>query len=299
MELHQLVYFVAVAEEASFTRAAARLRVAQPGVSAQVRKLERELRQDLLDRSGREVRLTAAGAAVLPYARAALAAVEGARQTAAELAGLARGRLAIGTVTSHDVDLPGVLADFHAAHPGVEITLAEDTTDRLVEGLLSGHLDAAIIAYDAPPPDLDVRMLTDEAIDAAVATGHAWARRSAVRIADLRDRPLVCLPGGTGIRGILESACAAAGFAPRVAFEAGTPQVVARLAARGLGVAILPASIARGFDGLHALRITRPALSGRLGLAWRRAGPRSAAAAAFLARFPAPPRQDTRPPSAK
>src|SRR4051794_8261081 len=114
MELHQLAYLVAVAEEASFTRAAARLRVAQPGVSAQVRKLERELGQDLLDRSGREVRLTPAGAAVLPYARAALAAVEGARRTAAELSGLARGRVAIGTVTSHDVDLATVLADFHA-----------------------------------------------------------------------------------------------------------------------------------------------------------------------------------------
>ncbi|MET7425801.1 LysR substrate-binding domain-containing protein [Dactylosporangium sp. NPDC005555] len=286
MELHQLVYLVAVAEEASFTRAAARLRVAQPGVSAQVRKLERELGQDLLDRSGREVRLTAAGAAVLPYARAALDAVEGARRTAAELAGLTRGRVAIGTVTSHDVDLATVLAEFHAEHPGVEITLAEDTTDRLVDGLRAGLFDAAIIAYDTPPADLDVRVLTDEAVDAAVAPGHAWSRRSTVRVSELRDRPLVCLPGGTGIRGILESACAAAGFAPRVAFEAGTPQVVARLAARGLGVAILPASIARTFDGLHALRITRPSLSGRLGLAWRRDGPRSAAAAAFLSRFP-------------
>jgi DNA-binding transcriptional LysR family regulator len=283
MELHQLVYLVAVAEEAGFTRAAARLRVAQPGVSAQIRKLERELGQDLLDRSGREVRLTAAGAAVLPYARAALAAVEGARRTAAELSGLARGRVAIGTVTSHDVDLPDILAGFHAAHPGVDITLAEDTTDRLVEGLRAGDLDAAIIAYDTPPPDLDVRVLTDEAVDAAVAPGHAWSGRPAVRLVELRDRPLVCLPAGTGIRGILERACAAAGFAPRVAFEAGTPQVVARLAARGLGVAILPASIARGFPGLHPLRITRPALSGRLGLAWRRGGHRSTAAAAFLA----------------
>ncbi|MDG6104487.1 LysR family transcriptional regulator [Dactylosporangium aurantiacum] len=285
MELHQLAYLVAVADEASFTRAAARLRVAQPGVSAQVRKLERELGQDLLDRSGRQVRLTAAGAAVLPYARAALAAVEGARRTAAELAGLVRGRVAIGTVTSHDVDLATVLADFHAAHPGLEITLAEDTTDRLVDGLRAGRLDAAIIAYDTPPPDLDVRVLTDEAVDAAVAPGHEWAGRSTVRVAELRGRPLVCLRAGTGIRGILESACAAAGFAPVVAFEAGTPQVVAQLAARGLGVAVLPASIARGYAGLHPLRITRPALSGRLGLAWRREGPRPAAAGAFLSHF--------------
>jgi DNA-binding transcriptional LysR family regulator len=189
-------------------------------------------------------------------------------------------------VTSHDVDLATVLADFHAEHPRVEITLAEDTTDRLVDDLREGRLDVAIIAYDTPPADLDVRVLTDEAIDAAVAPAHPWARRAGVRVADLRGHALICLRTGTGIRGILESACAAAGFAPSVAFEAGTPQVVAQLAARGLGVAILPASIARGHAGLHPLRITRPELSGRLGLAWRRAGPRSAAAAALLSRFP-------------
>ena len=118
MELRQLEYFVAVAEERNFTRAAAKVHVAQPGVSAQIRRLERELGQELLDRGGRSVRLTEAGAAVLPYARAALAAVD-------ELAGLLRGHIAIGTVTSHNVDLPGLLAEFHDDHPAVEITLAE------------------------------------------------------------------------------------------------------------------------------------------------------------------------------
>jgi DNA-binding transcriptional LysR family regulator len=98
MELRQLQYLVAVVEEASFTRAASRVHVAQPGVSAQVRRLERELGQELLDRSGRTVRTTAAGDVVLPYARAALAAVEGARSAVDELAGLVRGRATVGTV---------------------------------------------------------------------------------------------------------------------------------------------------------------------------------------------------------
>src|ERR671927_1645481 len=98
MQLRQLEYFVAVAEEGSFTRAAARVHVAQPGVSAQIRRLERELGQELLDRSGRAVRLTEAGAAVLPYARAALAASAGARLAVDELAGVLRGRGAVGAV---------------------------------------------------------------------------------------------------------------------------------------------------------------------------------------------------------
>lgn len=283
MELHQLEYFVAVAEEGGFTRAAGRLRIAQPGVSAQVRKLERELGQPLLDRSGRAVRLTAAGRAVLPYARAALAAVEGARQAVDELTGLTRGRVAIGTVTSHGVDLAGILADFNALHPAVEITLVEDAAERLVDAVREGRLDAAIVAYAGTPEGLDVHVIVDEPIDAAVWPGHELAGRDTIPLAALRDRALICLPRGGGIRAILDAACAEAGFAPRVAFEAGSPAVLEQLAARKLGIAILPSSIARNRPHLHALRIVRSQLRGRLGLAWRLGGPTSPAASAWLA----------------
>ncbi|HTJ40154.1 MAG TPA: LysR substrate-binding domain-containing protein [Dactylosporangium sp.] len=283
MELHQLEYFVAVAEEAGFTRAAERLRVAQPGVSAQIRKLERELGQPLLDRSARAVRLTAAGHAVLPYARAALAAVEGARQAVDELAGLRRGRVAIGTVTSHTVDLAAILADFNARHPAVEITLVEDASERLADAVREGRLDAAIVAFAEVPEGLSAHVVTDEEIDAAVRPGHELAGRDTIPLAELRGHPLICLPRGGGIRAILDAACAAAGFAPHVAFEAGSPAVLSQLAARGLGVAILPSSIARHRADLHPLRIVEPVLRGRLGLAWRASGPTSPAAAAWLA----------------
>src|ERR1700716_1395811 len=140
MELRQLEYFVAVVEEANFTRAAAKVHVAQPGVSAQIRRLERELGQTLLDRSGRTVRLTDVGAAVLPYARAALAAVAGARLAVDELAGLMRGRVAVGMVTSgFAVVLSDLLADFHQEHPAVEITLSEANSDSLLDALRKGE----------------------------------------------------------------------------------------------------------------------------------------------------------------
>ena len=132
MELRQLQYLVAVADEASFTRAAARAHVAQPGVSAQIRRLERELGQLLLDRSGGTVRVTEAGAAVLPYARAALAAVDAVRDTVDALAGLTRGHVTagiVGAISSPDLDLPGLLAGFHRDHPGIEITLTEAGSD--------------------------------------------------------------------------------------------------------------------------------------------------------------------------
>src|SRR5688572_3576890 len=115
MELRQLEYLVAVAEERNFTRAAERIRVAQPAVSAQIQRLERELGQRMLDRSRRAVRLTAAGEAVLPHARAALAAVRSMPIAVDEVTQLVRGTVTIGTVTSHNVDIPRLLAEFHAA----------------------------------------------------------------------------------------------------------------------------------------------------------------------------------------
>src|SRR4051812_16166404 len=162
MELRQLHYLVAVAAEANFTRAAERLHVAQPAVSAQIQKLERELGQPLLDRSRRTVRLTGAGAAALPYAKAALASVADVRRAVDELTELTSGTVAIGTVTAHDVDIPGLLADFHAAHPGVEITLSTDNSDVLIDRLRTGVLDVAIVSVGSEnlPEGLDVEVVT-------------------------------------------------------------------------------------------------------------------------------------------
>lgn len=285
MELRQLAYFVAVVEEAGFTRAAERLHVAQPGVSAQIRRLERELGQELLDRSGRSVRPTEVGAAVLPYARAALSAVSGVRPAVEELTGLVRGHVAIGTVTSHNVDLATLLAEFHEDHPAVEITLTEDSSDRLVDALRGGRLDAAIIAFGTtPPPDLETHVVTEDAVVAAVSPDHELSGRSTIPLDALRGRVLISLPQGTGIRSLLNEACAAAGFTPHIAFEAGTPAVLVQLAARGLGIAIVPSGIARPREDLRTLTITRPALRGTLAFAWRAEGPISPAARALIGR---------------
>ncbi|MEU7046367.1 LysR substrate-binding domain-containing protein [Streptomyces varsoviensis] len=287
MELRQLEYLVTVVEEASFTKAAAKLHVAQPGVSAQVRQLERELGQSLLDRSGRTVRPTEAGAAVLPYARAALAAVDGARLVVDELTGLLRGRVAVGMVTScAPLGLPDLLADFHEDHPGVEINLVEDNSDRLIAALRAGRLDTAVIGLAGPtPPGIETETVTDEPIVAAVAHGDPLAGRTGLALDALRDRALISLPRGTGLRTCLDEACAAAGFAPRIAFEAGDPDVLAQLAGRGLGVAILPGSLAAYHHAtLRTVTFAGPGLRGRLALAWRGEGPVGPAARALIDR---------------
>lgn len=289
MELRQLEYLVAVAEDGNFTRAAGRLHVAQPGVSAQIRRLERELGQELLDRSGRVVTPTAAGAAVLPYARAALAAVAGAATAAGELTGLLRGRLTIGTLTSVSspaVDLPALLAGYHRDHPGVQITLTVGESSQLLGGLREGRYDAAFIGLGNPVPDgIATQVIADEPLVAVVSPDDPLAARTSLPLTALAGRALISLPPGAGLRASLESACAAAGFAPQVAFEAGDPRVVAELAAQGLGMAVVPASVADARrDRLHPLTLTGPEPRGRLALAWRTDAPVSPAARELITR---------------
>jgi len=285
MELRQLEYLVAVAEEASFTRAAARVHVAQPGISAQIRRLENELGLALFDRSGRTVRLTQAGTVVLPHARAALAAVASARVAIDDLHGLVRGRVAVGMVTAcTSVAFTDLLSSFHALHPGVELSLSEANSEEMIEALRDGTLDLAWIGVaGAAPAGIATQAIVDDAIVAAVGLDHPLASRRSIGLRDLCAHTLIALPPGTGVRNALDAACAAAGLTPQVALEANALDVVARLARQGMGIAILPESVAAALaDELHALAIVRPRIRSRLELAWRAAGPASPAARALV-----------------
>jgi DNA-binding transcriptional LysR family regulator len=285
MEIRQLRYLVTIVEAGGFTRAAERVHVAQPGVSAQIRQLERELGQELLDRSGRSVRLTDAGAAVLPYARAALRAIDDLRDAADEMAGLVRGHVRLGMVTSCGVpDMPVLLERFHRVHPGIDISLVENNSYALVDQLRDGTLDVALIALTMRNPEgLELAVIADEAIVAVVAHGEPLSDQETVGLGALEEHTLISMPVGSGMRSVLDEACTAAGVRPRIGLEATNPQMLAQLAARGLGVAIVPESTAlEHADQLHALKIVRPALRGRLAMAWRADGHQSTAARALI-----------------
>ena len=212
MELRQLEYFVAVTEEANFTRAAARLHVAQPGVSAQIRRLEAELGQTLLDRSARAVRLTEVGAEVLPYAQAALNAVANCRLVVDELTGLIRGHVSVGMITSLPFDLPSLLAGFHDDHPAVELTLSEATSGNLLDALRAGQLDLAWIgSVVSPSAGIETQIVEEQPLVAAVAHPDSWAAKASVALRELEGRPLISLPLGTGLRTRFDEACVLGG----------------------------------------------------------------------------------------
>ena len=269
MDLRQLSYFVAVAEEGQFTRAAARESVAQPAISAQIRRLEGELGERLFHRDPRAVGLTAAGEALLPHARAALAAAERGRDTIASLRGILHGRLRIGVSGPGDRRLAATLGEFHRAHPAIEITLGEHHNEPLLEALARGELEAAVIGMpDEPlPPQVRARVIAADPVVLAVPREHPLGRRRAIALAALRDQPMITLTHGTGLRATLERACRDAGFAPRITAETSQLGHMVQLVVAGLGVAVMPRSALAGAD-LPVVRIGRPRLMRRTALAW-------------------------------
>ncbi|OJF11024.1 LysR family transcriptional regulator [Couchioplanes caeruleus] len=272
MDLRQLEYFVAVAEEANFTRAAERVHITQSGVSAQIRQFERELGADLFDRSSRMVRLTAAGAAALPHARTALAAAESVREAIDQVTGLVRGRLRLGMLVGCTVKpLFAALAGFHRAYPRIEIALTEDDSDALIEGVRAGDTDLALVgAARELSGELSSLTVASESLVALVPPGHALAAHDETTVRRLGAYPLVCLPPGTGIRDALDRACTARGVRPNVAFQATAPGAVADLAARGLGVGVLSAPTAADHPELTATPISDAEAPALLVLVWRR-----------------------------
>nr|BFE57123.1 LysR family transcriptional regulator [Dactylosporangium thailandense] len=259
VELRHLVYFVTVAEERNFTRAAQRLRVVQSGVSAAVRALERELGARLFERSSQRVVLTDAGAALLPAARATIDAAQAARDAVAEVRGGLRGTVRIGTLISVGfVDLPGLLGRYRAEHPAVDLRMRAAPTGSagLAASLLDGELDVAFLSLPGrAPAGLSIRTLAAEPILAVLPAAHPLAGRPRLTLADLAEEPFVDSPPGYGNRAEVDRGFAAAGLRRRVALEVADIATVRQYVREGLGVALIPRFSAPDEPGLRVVPI--------------------------------------------
>lgn len=286
MQIGQLRAFLAVAEQRHFTRAARELGMAQPSVSAHVRRLESELGNELFDRRRGDLRLTVAGEALLPFARRILADVDAAASELSQVGGLARGRLAIGATPSLAATLvPPVLARFHAAYPGIELALREAGSMELVAALVEGAVDIALVILPVRHEALETQALLREELVVAVARTHPLAKRRTIAMTDLRDVPLVMFRQGYDLRSATEAACRAAGFAPTFAVEGGEMGGVLRLTAAGLGAAIVPSLVVEPRGPLRAVRIARSSLTRTIGIAHRRDRRLSAAGQELIETF--------------
>lgn len=287
MDLRQLEYVIAIAETRSFTKAAARCAVAQPALSQQVRRLERELGVQLFARTTRSVTLTDAGQILLRNARRIVEDVDTARAEIDAITGLVRGRLTLGAIQYVPrLNLPAMLAAFHAAHPGVDIVLRSADNARMLSAVRSGDLDLAFVSFrpDNPPTDLKRLELLTEPLLVVVANSHHLASRSAVRLRELTTEPFIELGPGSGLRSQSDHAFASAGLGRHVALEVGGLDDALSLAALGMGVALLPRTLleARATSRACAIPLEPPAIERSVALVWHDHEPASPAGRAFL-----------------
>lgn len=281
---HQLEYFVAVAEERQFTRAAEHLHIAQPSISSQVRRLEQILGTPLFYRGPGPLRLTDVGKELLPLAQRVLSDLAEVIHGATEVESLSRGHVSIGATPSLGTALlPAVLARFHRAHPGVALAVSERASQDLMEGLESGILDVALGIMPLQQATFQRVLLAVEELVVVTAADHELGRRRRITIADLHDIPMIMFREGYELRSATMAAFDQAGFAPSVALEGAEMGSVLSMVAAGLGAAIVPSIVAATKAGLHVLRLHSPRLEREIALLRRQDHVQSRAAEALSA----------------
>lgn len=275
LPLPQLHAFVVLAEELHFGHAAARLGIAQPPLSQQIRRLEEKVGHALFTRPPGRVSLTPAGRELLPAARQALTDLAQGLAAARAVGGGRTGRLRVGFAASLALTvLPGLLGAHRHRFPGVELDIREMTTAPQLTALRDGTIDVGLLRE--PPGEaegLTFRTLLTEPLVAVLPFGHALAaRHRTVSLTALADQPFVLLPreAGPGLHDRITSACASAGFTPHIAQHAVEWQTVCALVEAGLGVSLAPAAIRRiRLKGVAFRPLQPPAPETTVAAAWR------------------------------
>ncbi|MGV0160294.1 LysR family transcriptional regulator [Mycobacterium colombiense] len=270
MELRQLEYFVAVAADLNFSRAAERIHVVQSALSASVSRLEKELGVELFDRSRRQIALTPAGEVFLQHARDVMHTAAAARSSVEDHRGQLTGTVTLGTLMSWGaLDLPAALEEFRRLHPLVTVRLRQSLTGSAghLDAIANGQMDLALVSVPSPPSEqIALLKLTQEPMVLLCEATHELARRRRVRLTDLAGQDFIHFPLGWGIRRRLDAEFTAAGVHPVNAYEVADYAIAAELIRHRLATTVLPTNAAKRFPDLHAIPLN-PALTWTLSLA--------------------------------
>ncbi|MFD9518361.1 transcriptional regulator CynR [Streptomyces sp. NPDC059979] len=279
VELRHLRYLIAVAEHGSFTRAAEELRISQPTLSQQVKQLERAVGVQLLDRTGRSVRLTDAGATYVDYARGALRDLATAERAVMDLADLSRGHLRLALTPTFTAYLVGPLvAALHTAHPGITLDVREMPQDRIEAGLLADDHDLGLAFQGPHLPGIRATALFTETLGLVTA---ADADPGPLPVRDLARRRLALLSGDFATRGHVDAYLAAHGVRPDIAVEANSVQALTEIVRRTSLATVLPDAVTHDHPYLRPVPLV-PALPSRtVTLLRRESAYESAASRAF------------------
>ncbi|MBV8959659.1 MAG: LysR family transcriptional regulator [Actinobacteria bacterium] len=285
MELRQLEYFLAVADEGQFTRAARRLHIAQSAISTSIRALERELGTPLFVRTPRQVRLTAPGEAFLVEARRVLAAAGRAAEAVHEVQGVLRGSLRIaGIATPGVLDQVGLVATFARRHPRVCIHYERATSMASVAALEADRLDLAFVSLPSRlPSGLEAVTLRTEPVVLVCPPGHRFAARSSVRVDELSGEAFVGAPPGSVACEVLGQVRLATEAEPEVRAEVNDVDTILDFVEHGLGLALLNETLARSRPGLRVVELIDASMVWTLAAVTATAEQRTPATDAFLA----------------
>jgi LysR family hydrogen peroxide-inducible transcriptional activator len=284
MEIHQLRYFVAVAEEGSFSHAAEREHVSQPSLSQQIQKLEAELNQQLFDRLPRSVVLTEAGRRLLEYARQILTGIADARQSVAALEDEVAGRLSVGAIPSIALYvLPRLIRRFQSAYPKVTFELYEDTTDKLAQRLEDGTLDVVLATSGDNTAALARHPLGKEPLLMLLPEKHRLANKKTIKWSDLASEKFLLLHEIHSVSIQVRQLLAANNLNPEIVLQGAQLVTIARMVAAGLGVTVIPKMMVESefIHGCVAVPFARPAPTRELILLRNPLRFESKAAAAF------------------
>ncbi|HUI71435.1 MAG TPA: LysR substrate-binding domain-containing protein [Spirochaetia bacterium] len=281
MELHQLRYFLAIAQHGSFTAAAEVCHVSQPSLSAQVAKLEGELGGPLFERSRQGARLTPRGEVFRPRALEALQQLEIGRGELEELSGLKHGEVILGCLpTTGAYVLPGVLKAFRGTHPSLQVKLREESSPILGKALLDAEVDLALVDEAGLAAGVRSDVLFREPLLIIAPHDHPLARRKKISLSSLAAEPFVLMKSGHGFRKIVLDALAQARVEPRVVYETAGIDTVQTLVEAGLGLSLVP-SMVRKSKGPAYIEIASPTPTRTIFLARRDSSALSPAAAAM------------------
>jgi len=284
MEIHQLRYFVAVADEGSFSRAAAKVRVAQPSLSQQIRKLEAEVGQPLFDRLPRSVVLTEAGRCLIDYARQILASIGDARRSVDELKDEVSGRLAVGAIpTIAPYILPELVGKFQKHYPEVTLEIVEDVTDGITRRVEAGELDVALASTCQQSPTLRRESLGNEPLLALVPEGHPLAKKTLVELDDLKSQRFLLLHEMHCLSQQVHHLLDSRRLRPEIALAGSQLGTIANMVAAEIGVSIVPQMMVKhqATSGCVSLPFAPPVPERELNLLYNPLRFQSKAAAAF------------------
>jgi LysR family transcriptional activator of glutamate synthase operon len=286
MDLRQLRYLVALADERHFTRAAEREHIAQPALSQQIRRLEEEVGVALVERTTRRVSITEAGELLVARGRRILSELSAAEAELQALRGMLTGHVSVGAMhTMGPVDVSLALAIFHERHPGVELTVREQSSEELAEMLRDDVLDLAYLSVTerVESHGLGLHQLVSEELVVILPSSHRLATRGGVKIGELAGDQFISYREGSRLRELLNRAAREADFDPHVMLESNESRRIRRLVHRGMGVAILPRSDTEGAGAdVAVVALEEPALTRDITLAWRQRRRQPPAVAEFI-----------------